>query len=47
LKDICRVIKPLSTPDRGAEKTGLAQTQFATLMGVSVRTLQGWEQGRK
>jgi putative transcriptional regulator len=28
-------------------KTGLSQSQFATLMGVSVRTLQGWEQGRK
>ncbi len=29
------------------EKTGLSQSQFAILMGVSVRTLQGWEQGRK
>jgi putative transcriptional regulator len=28
-------------------KTGLSQSQFAALMGVSVRTLQGWEQGRK
>ncbi|HQZ46406.1 MAG TPA: helix-turn-helix domain-containing protein [Usitatibacteraceae bacterium] len=28
-------------------KTGLSQAQFAALMGVSVRTLQGWEQGRK
>lgn len=28
-------------------RTGLSQSQFATLMGVSVRTLQGWEQGRK
>ena len=28
-------------------KTGLSQSQFATLQGVSVRTLQGWEQGRK
>jgi putative transcriptional regulator len=28
------------------EWTGL-QSQFAALLGVSVRTLQGWEQGRK
>lgn len=29
------------------KKTGLSQTQFAALLGVSARTLQGWEQGRK
>ena len=27
--------------------TGLSQTAFAKLLGVSVRTLQEWEQGRK
>ena len=26
---------------------GLSQAQFARLMGVSVRTLQDWEQGRR
>lgn len=26
---------------------GLSQAQFAVLMGVSVRTLQDWEQGRR
>ena len=28
-------------------RTGLTQVQFSQLLGVSVRTLQGWEQGRK
>jgi putative transcriptional regulator len=27
--------------------TGLSQAQFAKLIGVSLRTLQEWEQGRK
>ena len=29
------------------EKTGLSQPRFAGLLGVSVRTLQDWEQGRR
>ncbi len=29
------------------ESTGLSQTQFARLLGVSLRTLQEWEQGRR
>jgi len=29
------------------EKTGLSQKRFAQLLGVSVRTLQDWEQGRR
>lgn len=36
-------------PDVGSirEKTGLSQARFAELLGVSVRTLQDWEQGRR
>jgi putative transcriptional regulator len=29
------------------ERTGLSQAKFGTLLGVSVRTLQDWEQGRR
>lgn len=29
------------------QKLEMTQQQFATLMGISVRTLQNWEQGRR
>jgi putative transcriptional regulator len=29
------------------EKTGLSQIRFAALIGVSKRTLENWEQGRR
>ena len=29
------------------EQTKLSQSEFATLMGVSVKTLQNWEQDRR
>jgi putative transcriptional regulator len=29
------------------KKAGLSQAKFAMLLGVSVRTLQEWEQGRR
>jgi putative transcriptional regulator len=39
----------INVPDVTAirEKTGLSQSRFASLLGVSVRTLQDWEQGRR
>jgi putative transcriptional regulator len=41
-----RVAKVPAVADVRAE-TGLSQSEFARLMGVSVRTLQEWEQGRR
>lgn len=29
------------------EEYGLSQSKFAALLGISVRTLQNWEQGRR
>lgn len=40
-----RVVWPPALDAR--QQMGLSQAQFAELLGVSVRALQGWEQGRK
>lgn len=39
----------INVPEVGLirKKTGLSQARFAELLGVSVRTLQDWEQGRR
>jgi putative transcriptional regulator len=38
-----------NTPDVASvrNRAGLSQARFAELLGVSVRTLQDWEQGRR
>ena len=44
-----RAGRVINVPDvsKVREKTGLSQARFAELLGVSVRTLQDWEQGRR
>jgi putative transcriptional regulator len=37
----------ISSTLEARRRTGLSQAQFARLLGVSVRTLQEWEQGRR
>ncbi|MGA2590280.1 MAG: helix-turn-helix domain-containing protein [Bryobacteraceae bacterium] len=39
--------KPRSSIVRARLKSGLTQAQFAALLGVSPRTLEQWEQGRR
>lgn len=38
---------PLTPAAEARAKVGVTQTVFAGLLGVSVRTLQDWEQGRR
>ncbi len=40
-------VEPRSPIVRARLNSGLTQTQFATLLGVSKRTLEQWEQGRR
>jgi putative transcriptional regulator len=51
LRDIKQghVGRVIHVPDVAAtrQKTGLSQARFAQLLGVSARTLQDWEQGRR
>jgi len=43
-----RRFTPVASPVVEARaKSGLSQTEFAKLLGVSKRTLQEWEQGRR
>ena len=40
-------VEPRSPVARARLKSGLTQEQFAGLLGVSKRTLEQWEQGRR
>ncbi len=40
-------LKDPSPPKNIRKKLRLSQSAFASLMGVSVRTVQDWEQGRR
>ncbi len=40
-------LKEPSPPKRIREKLELSQAAFASLLGVSARTIQDWEQGRR
>ena len=40
-------VEPRSPIARARLKAGLTQAQFAALLGVSQRTLEQWEQGRR
>jgi len=41
------VVEPHSPIVRARLRSGLTQAQFAALLGVSKRTLEQWEQGRR
>jgi putative transcriptional regulator len=42
-----KVVEPRSPIARARLNAGLTQAQFAALLGVSKRTLEQWEQGRR
>ncbi len=42
-----RILNEPSPPKTIRQKLRLSQSAFASLMGVSPRTLQDWEQGRR
>lgn len=44
---VIRNIRDVSSPGEIRHRLQLSQAAFAGLMGVSVRTVQDWEQGRR
>ena len=44
---IKRTVVAVTRASEARTRVGLNQSEFAKLLGVSVRTLQDWEQGRR
>lgn len=40
-------VSSIPSAARVREKLGVSQSEFARMLGVSLRTLQDWEQGRR
>jgi putative transcriptional regulator len=46
-KAVRTTVVALTPAAEARAKVGVSQSEFAVLLGVSVRTLQDWEQGRR
>lgn len=42
-----KVLRPPAAPQEIRQRMNLSQSAFAGMMGVSLRTVQDWEQGRR
>lgn len=47
LRDLKRGVATIPPVIETRSRMGLSQSEFARLLGVSIRTLQEWEQGRR
>ena len=47
MEEICRLARTVFQPLSARHESGLNQAQFPRVLGISVRTLQKWEQGER